>query len=418
MDLQLPSPASRDLCEDCARYNWVYHLTRYLPNERKDVLYQYEDSLVKKALEDKVIDYDEAHEEWQHEHDWQPEWREMTKWYRINHTPYAGSFFVDEANARTVLKLESRSISAGSEVACSFCELLSRVDQAADVPLPLSTNMICSFTRPNGWDYDPSIFRIYFREGKLKRVYPCGFDLCLLEGEEMELVSRVALNPFQFDLDNLRRWYEDCKAEHQTNCWPARLEPRQGTSFQSFQLTDFRVIDVYIDRVIAAPSDCEYVALSYVWGGAVPSTLKRADLAYDPPQSRTFESSYTTLDRDPLPRTIQDAMFVVAAIGERYLWVDCLCIVQDDAEELKRNIHSMDRIFLAASLTIVAASGNNANCGLPGLYPRSRELRLVTGTIERIELSQQESNVTVDNTDWNDRAWCVTYLSWVLCNNR
>ncbi|PVH97917.1 hypothetical protein DM02DRAFT_500578, partial [Periconia macrospinosa] len=64
-----------------------------------------------------------------------------------------------------------------------------------------------------------------------------------------------------------------------------------------------------------------------------------------------------------LPRTIRDAMYVVELLEERYLWVDCLCIVQDDVDGLKGIIHSIDHIFSAAQLTIIAASGADANTG-------------------------------------------------------
>jgi hypothetical protein len=65
-------------------------------------------------------------------------------------------------------------------------------------------------------------------------------------------------------------------------------------------------------------------------------------------------------------------------------------MVQDDAQELKADIHCMDRIFSAANLTIVAASGHNANCGLSGVHPGSRQISPVTATVEKIGLAQRE----------------------------
>ena len=47
-------------------------------------------------------------------------------------------------------------------------------------------------------------------------------------------------------------------------------------------LASFRLIDVRLGRVVPAPANCEYVALSYVWGGRVPSRLKMTDIRYDP----------------------------------------------------------------------------------------------------------------------------------------
>jgi len=54
-------------------------------------------------------------------------------------------------------------------------------------------------------------------------------------------------------------------------------------------------------------------------------------------------------------------------IGERYLLVDRLCIVQDDIEAKHAQIHNMGSIYASASFTIVAALGNSANNGLRGI---------------------------------------------------
>jgi hypothetical protein len=60
-------------------------------------------------------------------------------------------------------------------------------------------------------------------------------------------------------------------------------------------------------------------------------------------------------------------------IGERYLWVDSLCIVQDDPQEKHGQIANMDAIYGNAILTINAAAGQDANAGLPGVRPLSRK---------------------------------------------
>ncbi|KEF63433.1 uncharacterized protein A1O9_01411 [Exophiala aquamarina CBS 119918] len=73
-----------------------------------------------------------------------------------------------------------------------------------------------------------------------------------------------------------------------------------------------------------------------------------------------------------LPNVIEDAMTLVGAIRERYLWVDSLCIVQDDAAQKHQSIMQMDLIYREAVLTIVAASGEDANSPLPGVRLHSR----------------------------------------------
>jgi len=100
-----------------------------------------------------------------------------------------------------------------------------------------------------------------------------------------------------------------------------------------------RLIDVLHDEVVRPPRDTPYLALSYVWGGVKQQTAKLADfIASDSPGDHRYGTEYLPLERVSLPRTIQDAMELVEAIGERYLWVDVLCIMQDNEEELHQTL--------------------------------------------------------------------------------
>jgi Heterokaryon incompatibility protein (HET) len=76
----------------------------------------------------------------------------------------------------------------------------------------------------------------------------------------------------------------------------------------------------------------------------------------------------------PIPKTVVDSMELVSLIGERYLWVDCLCLVQDDEEDMGDGISKMDLVYRGAKAIIVATTGVDANAGLPGICPGSREL--------------------------------------------
>lgn len=69
-------------------------------------------------------------------------------------------------------------------------------------------------------------------------------------------------------------------------------------------------------------------------------------------------------------------MAVVSSLGERYLWVDVLCIIQDDEKSKALFISQMDIVYHHALLTIVAMSGQDANSGLPGLRPFTRPQQL------------------------------------------
>lgn len=58
-----------------------------------------------------------------------------------------------------------------------------------------------------------------------------------------------------------------------------------------------------------------------------------------------------------LPAAVQDAIVLVQKFGERYLWVDCLCIVQDD-EKTRAQVDHMGYIYSGAYLTVIAATSS------------------------------------------------------------
>lgn len=81
-----------------------------------------------------------------------------------------------------------------------------------------------------------------------------------------------------------------------------------------------------------------YVALSYVWGAVSNFRLTKSNLA---PLlvPGTIGEVFSTL-----PKTICDAITLCIRLGVQYLWVDALCLLQNDEEDLEQGINVMDRI--------------------------------------------------------------------------
>ena len=96
-----------------------------------------------------------------------------------------------------------------------------------------------------------------------------------------------------------------------------------------------------------------YAALSYVWGYNQTYVL----------QTSTVAQMYTELEEDQLAKSISDAFAVTNALGLAYLWVDALCIMQDSADDLARELATMGATYSQAAFTIVAASASTAQSG-------------------------------------------------------
>lgn len=118
---------------------------------------------------------------------------------------------------------------------------------------------------------------------------PC---LAILDSGNMKLdVAPRNICPNRIDFDIFRELMRHCDRNH-------KVCHRN----ESQNVVGLRVIDVQTQTVIRAPDNCNYLALSYVWGKPTDS-----DLSDD-------------LRKPPL--VIEDAISVTRTLGYKYLWVD------------------------------------------------------------------------------------------------
>ncbi|KAF0324181.1 hypothetical protein GQ607_008611 [Colletotrichum asianum] len=152
------------------------------------------------------------------------------------------------------------------------------------------------------------------------------------------------------EISRILHWIETCTTTHPiTRC---RAHNYQGFKSTFPRLQVFRLVDLENDSLIEV-SDIrpyKYVALSYVWGGVSSFRLTKSTLG------RLQQPGSVSQIRDRLSITILDTMKLVKLLGLRYVWVDLLCLVQDDSEDLRRGTAVM-----VQRLCTVVAYGH---CGL------------------------------------------------------
>lgn len=110
-----------------------------------------------------------------------------------------------------------------------------------------------------------------------------------------------------------------------------------------------------------------YVALSHCWG-PTPSSITKTEAGN---KHRRMQE----IPIDELSQNFRHAVEVTRALGYRYLWIDSLCIVQDDPQDWAVESAKMAEVYSRASLTIAAANSASADEGF--LKPRARR-RTVT----------------------------------------
>ncbi|KAF2235392.1 HET-domain-containing protein, partial [Viridothelium virens] len=202
------------------------------------------------------------------------------------------------------------------------------------------------------------------------------------------------LNSTTIDYRLVREWIEECQQSHE-KCNNVTMLKR----FDFMIPEQSMFIDVRRERIVDVITNCEYATLSHVWGECQLSLTTRSQLS----QLKEIGS----LSVRSLPPTIRDAMTLTRAIGIRYLWVDALCILQDDKEHKAKQIAQMHNIYAAATMTIVAAAANDANSGLPGVGSSARDLNQYITTLAGLRLAARQGflNVSLNRSTYNKRAW-------------
>ncbi|KAF5868672.1 putative tol protein, partial [Botrytis fragariae] len=196
-----------------------------------------------------------------------------------------------------------------------------------------------------------------------------------------ETVGIRILEPLRVNFDFLRQMLNKCLEDH-GECQSTRVE-----------VARLRVIDVTTETICQAPPDCEYIALSYVWG----------------------DKSACKSTQGEFPPVVQDAFIVTKALGYRYLWVDRYCIDQNpNSPHMQSMINQMDLVYGSAHATIVAASGNSASDGLAGISVPRYQGHAEIGEIHLIEFSDVEAAIVCSK--WATRGW--TYQEWYFSKRR
>ncbi|KAK4449022.1 heterokaryon incompatibility protein-domain-containing protein [Podospora aff. communis PSN243] len=203
------------------------------------------------------------------------------------------------------------------------------------------------------------------------------------------------IDPKWTDVSLLRNWIRTCIAEHGPACWPE----------VSLTGSPLWLIDVDFQCLVPFSQERAYVALSYVWGQVESAeTLKDNLHAFQQPGAFAIENENGD-SNVIIPKTIRHAIGLVAMLGQRYLWVDRLCICQDDREVHTKQIDTMGDIYNNAIFTIIAANGWDANHGLRGIKgltpPRNLPPHLESQDFELIEPS---------TSVWYSRGWTFQEL--------
>jgi hypothetical protein len=314
---------------------------------------------------------------------------------------------------------------------CSFCRLISfhvrRTWMLDKLPYVDISGIQCRmFTKQCGClqlaTYPPTKFRCYrlhiTMEGieDLWKKYPAfrmasALNIHLMQedafkfGRPTDLHCRRMKNTV--DIKMVKKWIQLCQKSHGDICKSlSRIGEHDSRKLPGF----VRVVDVVLMAVVLAPSGCRYLALSYIWGGIGAEYWTTKDNIAE-------RGTPGGLNTAKLPDTITDSILFVRQLGERYIWIDALCIIQDNSQDKLAQIRNMDLVYGLSYLTIIAAGGTTARDPLPGCRPQTRtqqHIEVVQGL--HLYAAPPRLKEALTSSAWNTRCW--TYQECALSRRR
>jgi hypothetical protein len=184
------------------------------------------------------------------------------------------------------------------------------------------------------------------------------FSVSSGSGTEIRSLDRLRLrNPLNMQPSSTRTyqlarsWVDDCIKSH--------AHAEDTTRFQPTRLVHIHKENTsYVVRLIESSNsrnddESRYVALSYCWGGDQPQKMTRSKYA----------KTHGVICFDDMPATIQDAITVTFEMGFAFLWVDSLCIMQDDVKDLSHEISWLTEVYSHAAVTIAASTARSVGDG-------------------------------------------------------
>jgi hypothetical protein len=101
------------------------------------------------------------------------------------------------------------------------------------------------------------------------------------------------------------------------------------------------------------PRAVKYATLSHCWGTHTFLTLMKDNL----------NDFLERIPPEALSKTFQDAIDIVQYLGYQYLWIDSLCIMQDDDDDWKKESALMTQVYGGSQINIAAAGAANGSQG-------------------------------------------------------
>ncbi|KAL2066630.1 hypothetical protein VTL71DRAFT_2701 [Oculimacula yallundae] len=182
-------------------------------------------------------------------------------------------------------------------------------------------------------------------------------------------------------------WLATCRSSH-----PFCIQHGREKIFPS-QVLDVTTLRLVTKSQVAPGSG--FVTLSHCWGSSQVSVTTESRLG----------SYRDGLDMNMLPKTFQDAITVTRKLGFQYLWIDALCIVQDNLDEWAKEATLMGQYYRDCAVNISALSAHDGRAGFLLPRPPISVVQLQSGL--NLRRSQSSWSEVFQQSPLSQRAWVL-----------
>lgn len=199
-------------------------------------------------------------------------------------------------------------------------------------------------------------------------------------------------------------WLQQCldthrscnEARNQSPWYPTRLLDVGDVTAES---SDVRLI-LSASETLIGP----YCTLSHCWGHSRFIQLNRD----------TERSLRSGVSLEQMPKTFREAVLATKRLGIRYIWIDSLCIAQDNLSDWSREAASMHKVYSNTYCNLSASASADSS---EGLY-RQRQPHTFHPTLVNLCVEGLSSEDSYVRCEVHDRSFWERKVSECVLNGR
>ena len=197
--------------------------------------------------------------------------------------------------------------------------------------------------------------------------------------------------------EQMLEWLRICDSDHKICQWHLKNSNHWMMPTRFIDLKGHpKLVETAHHHDFAKQQQTKYITLSHRWTQGCTAKLLKSNV----------QDLKQKLDYLVLPQVFRDTMFMAKRIGIFYVWIDALCIIQDDEDDWQKEASQMGTVYQNAYCNFGATAAATVKAPVEsrrsGLF-KNREM----GAITRVDISRYN----------HTRTYCVIPLETSLASS-